>query len=304
MSYYYQRDTSGVSMAAKYDVFCYGAISVDVSGLLDAPLRPGAQTSASDLMLSPGGDALLVALACADLGLRAGLGGGPVGSDARGGYIAGLCRDAGVDLLARGPGPTSLTAVALERSGARTAVTFHEGKPFAEIPVPAGAIRGCRCLYADGCYGPNAAMAARAAHEGGALAVLNLDRAALEFVSLFDVVISSWSAAALLSADPAGAARQLVSRGAKMAIVTMGEKGCVGFDGALVRLPALPAEAVDTTGAGSAFAAGFIFARLGGRPFPECLRLASAAGALKCEARGSHRKISKEDLDIFLDSHK
>jgi tetratricopeptide (TPR) repeat protein len=42
----------------KYDVLCYGAISLDISGRVEAPWSAGMQSAAVDYMLSPGGDAL------------------------------------------------------------------------------------------------------------------------------------------------------------------------------------------------------------------------------------------------------
>ena len=45
-------------------------------------------------------------------------------------------------------------------------------------------------------------------------------------------------------------------------------------------------EAVDATGAGDSFDAGFLAARLGGRPLDAALRLACACGALSTRALG------------------
>ena len=79
--------------------------------------------------------------------------------------------------------------------------------------------------------------------------------------------------------DPARAARRLRELGAGTAAVTLGPEGCHvsadDFDG---RVPALPVDAVDGTGAGDAFVAGFLYGRLAGWATEACARFANAAG--------------------------
>lgn len=64
--------------------------------------------------------------------------------------------------------------------------------------------------------------------------------------------------------------------------VKLGTAGALACraDGSLVRVPAFPVNAVDTTGAGDSFNAGFLAAWLRGADLPECLRWGAAAGAL------------------------
>ena len=60
----------------------------------------------------------------------------------------------------------------------------------------------------------------------------------------------------------------------------MGEKGCmVGWDGRCEQVPGVRVKVVDTTGAGDAFAAGFLFGRLLGASPLQCARLANAVAA-------------------------
>jgi ribokinase len=56
--------------------------------------------------------------------------------------------------------------------------------------------------------------------------------------------------------------------------------------------PGFPVDAVDTTGAGDAFAAGFLAACLGGRGREEALVVANACGALAAEVRGARAALS------------
>jgi len=289
-------------MGAKYDVFCYGAISLDISGRVEAPWSAGMQSAAVDYILSPGGDAALVALTLAGLGLKVALAGGPIGNDPAGDYLRGIFVAAGVDLYDSGAGKTSITAIAVSPSGDRSSITYHEDMPEEEMPVPVDMIPRARYLYVDGCYSNNSAVAGAAARESGVPALLNLYGHELDMAGLFDVVIANEDVAGQISDDLLAAAEAIRVRGAGLAIVTMGEKGCISSDGGLLTVPAFRIDAVDTTGAGAAFAAGFIYARLKGFNVLDSLRIASAAGAYKCMARGSYRQFDAKELFDFIGS--
>ncbi|MGH3417647.1 MAG: sugar kinase [Actinocrinis sp.] len=72
--------------------------------------------------------------------------------------------------------------------------------------------------------------------------------------------------------------------GPRTLVVKQGAAGAVGFEaGQRVHVPAQPVEVVEATGAGDAFAAGFIAATLRGLPLRDRLRLGAfaAAGALR-----------------------
>lgn len=285
-----------------YDVLCYGAISLDISGRVDRPWHGGSQASATDYILSPGGDAALVALTLAGLGLKVALAGGPVGDDPMGAYLKGIFRSGGVHLHDSRPGKTSVSAVAVSRSGERSSITYHEDTPVEQIPVPADLVPRTGYLYACGIYGQNSAVLGAAAREHGVPSLLNLETPALEIIGLFDTVIANANMAGQLSDDPLAAAEMIRTRGAGLAIVTLGEKGCISSNAGLLTVPACPVEVVDTTGAGAAFAAGFIYARLKDFNVLDSLRIASAAGAYKCMVRGSYRQFSEKELFTFIGS--
>ncbi|KAB7515732.1 carbohydrate kinase family protein [Halosegnis rubeus] len=79
-----------------------------------------------------------------------------------------------------------------------------------------------------------------------------------------------------------------------------------GTDGAVVETPesryvhdGYRPPAVDTTGAGDAFAAGYIASRLRDRDHPEALATANAAGALATESKGPKTDLGWERLDAI-----
>jgi sugar/nucleoside kinase (ribokinase family) len=88
-------------------------------------------------------------------------------------------------------------------------------------------------------------------------------------------------AAAQALASMGGAGRRTVA-------VKCGEDGglAIGPDGAIVTADAIPVAAVDATGAGDSFNAGFLAAWLEGRPLEDALRLAIACGSLSTRSPG------------------
>ncbi|ADQ66561.1 carbohydrate kinase family protein [Halogeometricum borinquense] len=80
-----------------------------------------------------------------------------------------------------------------------------------------------------------------------------------------------------------------------------------GPDGAEVRRPdgrvahpGYPIDAVDTTGAGDAFAAGFIASRVAGDDFERALAVANACGAFISRVPGAREGLSWNEIEAFL----
>jgi sulfofructose kinase len=80
--------------------------------------------------------------------------------------------------------------------------------------------------------------------------------------------------------------------GCKLTAATLGENGVLAYDGKrLCYAPAFCIDAVDTTGAGDIFHAGFIYGLLQGWPVEQRLDFACAAAALNCTAVGARGGI-------------
>nr|MDO8133270.1 sugar kinase [Candidatus Njordarchaeum guaymaensis] len=78
------------------------------------------------------------------------------------------------------------------------------------------------------------------------------------------------------------AASKLLAKGPSTVAVKRGALGCtVVTREQNMDVPAFKVKPVDTTGAGDAFNAGFIYSFLRGKPLQECARYGNAAGALK-----------------------
>jgi sugar/nucleoside kinase (ribokinase family) len=90
------------------------------------------------------------------------------------------------------------------------------------------------------------------------------------------------------SSDVVTAARTLFADGPAVVVATMGAQGAEGVtaSGEHQRVPAVPCEVVDTTGAGDAFHAGYVAAALRGSRFAACIEFAARVAAAKCETSG------------------
>ena len=91
--------------------------------------------------------------------------------------------------------------------------------------------------------------------------------------------------------------------------ITNGSQGCWfasrtgdGFESGF--LPAFPAEAVDTNGAGDAFCGGLLFALLHDYPAARAVRFASAVASLKVRSFGNRDALpDRAAVETLLASH-
>jgi ribokinase len=80
-------------------------------------------------------------------------------------------------------------------------------------------------------------------------------------------------------------AKQLLNEGAEIVAVKLGQKGCYVTDGSQDHLiPPFKTRVVDTTGAGDAFCAGFLYGLVKKKDLFECGRLGNLV-ASKCIAK-------------------
>ena len=83
--------------------------------------------------------------------------------------------------------------------------------------------------------------------------------------------------------------------------MTLGADGCqVAADDYEGRVPAVAVDALDGTGAGDAFVAGFLYGRLAGWTTEACARFANAAGALATTAVGAFEGVGNLERTRLL----
>ncbi|ASJ01560.1 carbohydrate kinase family protein [Thermococcus gorgonarius] len=97
-----------------------------------------------------------------------------------------------------------------------------------------------------------------------------------ELVERSEIIFPNEREAMLITGlkDVRKSAEQLYSWGVELVVVTRGEKGVLIYDGDFHEFPALPVEGeIDPTGAGDAFAGGFLAGYSRGLSLEECVKL-------------------------------
>lgn len=163
-------------------------------------------------------------------------------------------------------------------------------------------IVNARALHVDGYDTAAATVAARWAHEAGIPVIADLDEPYPGIEDLLEnidyLIVSRDLPGRLMSeADLESALRRMQRRyGCRLTAATLGPDGVLAWDGRqLHHNAAYCVPALDTTGAGDIFHAGFIYGLLQGWPLSEQLDFACAAAALNCMALGARGGIQSLD---------
>jgi 2-dehydro-3-deoxygluconokinase len=253
---------------------------------------------------------------------------GRVGADATGDLIGRRLRAEGVEAIAvRDPGFTGLMVKHRRAEGALH-VDYHRagsaGSRLEPADVPDATVRAAAVLHVTGIT-PALSGSARAAvlHAVGVARAAGVPvsvdvnyRAKLwepaaaapvlrDLVSRADIVFAGPEEAALvLGGNPRPApelARALTRLGPAEAVVKDGARGCTALlDGDHHDVPAPVVTVVDPVGAGDAFVAGYLTARLAGAAPVERLRTAIATGAYAVTVPGDCEGLPRRaDLAAF-----
>ena len=259
----------------------------------------------------PGGQIATALLAGARLGLR-GAFVGSIGTDPAGPAVLAPLVAAGIDAsgVRRVAGASTRLAVILvdRASGERTLLWYRDPRLRLRVEdVPAARIARSRCLLLDGDDPEVGAYAARLARAAGVPVVLDVDRRAPGIDALLaeaDFPIVSRHFAESFSGDGSlrGGLERLAGLGARLAVVTLGDHGCLALgQGRLVRSPAFQVTPRDTTGAGDVFHAAFVWGLLEGLDVEPLLLAANAAAALSARALGAQGGLpTRNELEAFL----
>lgn len=98
------------------------------------------------------------------------------------------------------------------------------------------------------------------------------------------------------------AGNQLLSRGVKQLIVTLGDKGCVCINqNGIIHYPARNVKAVDTTAAGDCFNGALAVALAEGKTIEEAILFAVSASALSVTKFGAQPSLpSRKEVEAFI----
>lgn len=197
------------------------------------------------------------------------------------------------------------------RSGERTIIWDRDERlSYAADEAPVDLSSRGRVLHIDAHDPPACAAMARAGREVGTIVTADIDdiyEGLPELLPLIDVLITSAEFPHRLTGinDPRASLIETKARyGCPIVGATLGAEGALIYvDGQFIKSPAfaVPGGCRDTTGAGDAFHAGFIYGMLRDDDLETCMKLGNAVAALKCRALGGRAALPTEsELKEFL----
>jgi sugar/nucleoside kinase (ribokinase family) len=304
-------------------ILVVGDIAVDVNAPLGVHPAVGEDCLSPQLSFQSGGMGLNVAMALARLGVSARLV-SCVGEDWFGDFALEQATRERIDTTFVQRSPASMSGlffIAISPDGQRT--FFGSRGANAQLRVT-GQLRAC-------CQGVTALeisaytlvsdtscefvhQVLTIAKEAGVRSVMDLglgpsrqipDRL-ISAIRTVDTIVANAAEAQALTAQlqPEAAFAALEQLGAREVILKLGAHGCLHRTaGQLCRVPPFDVRVVDTTGAGDAFTAGFMAARLWGWRAEECTLFANACGAAAATTLGAGERLPPASKIIELLNH-
>jgi sulfofructose kinase len=290
--------------SSKVDVVGVGLNATDT--LIPVPHYParGSKVEFHSANVLPGGQVATAVVACQQWGLRTRYV-GKLGDDGAAAMHRAEFARLGVDVhLFTAPGCSSQQAfILVDDAGERTVLWKRDTRlTLRPEELQRGWITDARALHVDGHDTAAAAAAAGWARAAGIPVIADLDELYPGVEALLkniDYLITSRDIPGRLMKEPdleksLPALRQRF--GCRLTAATLGEEGVLAWDGKQFHYAAaFRVQALDTTGAGDIFHAGFLYGLLEGWPLRRQLDFACAAAALNCTAVGARGGIQSVD---------
>jgi len=266
------------------DILIFGNINADRVIRVDGPVGPGLDITGEDLGIRLGGAGANTGSALLAAGHHVRLV-GFVGTDPDAARLRRILARHSWDVSHVGTvdGGTPTCIILIESNGDRTIVGFR--RKAAPPQWPAVSFDGAACIYVGSRWPLPGGLLDRI-RAAGIPVVCQLSKTTV-VPSARIVVASEEELSQAEAADPWGAVR---GRGLEpeWVVVTRGKRGAMATNGeTCLAVPAVPAQVVDTTGAGDAFAAGLVHGAALGVPMGDALSLAARWAARAVSHFGS-----------------
>ncbi|WP_338729706.1 carbohydrate kinase family protein [Haladaptatus sp. DJG-WS-42] len=286
-------------------VICAGHVNWDLTLRVDRLPKPDGEALIESQRTAGGGSAANTAVALAGLGTTAGLI-GSVGTDENGTLAREELTGAGLDLshLLEVEAETAVKYLIVDQTG-EVMVLGNKGANEAVTPenVDADYVTSADHLHLTSQRPDTAAHLAALAAEAGVPVSFDPGRrvASRDFSATFPHVDYLF----LNRHEAEQAAEKFDLDTPNRVVVTkFGAGGAQLISGGkLASHPGFDIETTDSTGAGDAFAAGFIHAQLTGDSLPDSLEFAAACGALASQQVGARGSLTPARVDAFLETH-
>ncbi len=297
------------------EIIGIGALNIDKLYLVERIGAAGEEIGIDSVSAQPGGSAANTIAALARLGIKTGFI-GRVGDDADGAYLRSEMANEGVDTrwieVARGR--TGSAIVLIDPGGERSMYVYSGVNDALSLtPENISYVKSARYLHLSSFVGETVIDVQRKildrskAEISFAPGMLYVRRGldALEgIISNARVVFLNRDEIEMLTGsgyrDGAG---ELNDIGAELVVVTLGGDGCyIRTSDAEVSIPSFAARVVDTTGAGDAFCAGFLYGLLNDEPLGVCGRLGNWVAMNCIEAVGAREGLPRK-IEIAEDQN-
>jgi sugar/nucleoside kinase (ribokinase family) len=276
-------------------ILVIGDVMIDLLVRPEGPLAIGSDRRAT-IVARPGGSAANQAVWLAHSGIAVSF----VGRVGAGDHAAqtAMFGECGVDsrLASDARRETGRLIALVDPSGERSFLTDRGANDgLSEDDIPDALISGADLIHLSGYsfVAESARRAMRRAIERAGDIPVSVDPASAEFLrEMGPANFLAWTrgaqicfpntdeAAVLSGSENREAQVAILARHYPLVVVKRGAEGCEAAAGAKRwRAPAPAAKAIDTTGAGDAFVAGFLAAKIAGATMEECLARGAAAGA-------------------------
>jgi len=284
-----------------FQVYGLGQCALDYIGKIEAYPPPDLKCEFSDMVIQGGGPVATALVALARWGLSCAFA-GVLGDDLFGGKIKASLDGEGVDtsgVLIRKGCESQFAFIVAEPAVSRRTIFWRRptGPPPGSDEIDYSIIRRAKVLHIDGLFAEASLAACNAAKESGVEVVVDagsLRDGMLELARLSDYYLASQTFTKALMGDdkPLEACYKLAELGPRVACVTLGTKGYVALaEGQVIEQPAYQVKAVDTTGCGDLFHAGFIYGVIQGWDVEKSLDLGAWSAAMVSRKLGGRTGI-------------
>jgi sulfofructose kinase len=223
-----------------------------------------------------------------------------VGDDVFGNTIVDSLREEGIDtggLVTRIGHLSQFAFIVTEPDLARRTIFWQRptGMPLQPADLDLEVLLKSRALHTDGLLTETSIFACSKAKEAGIPVIVDagtLRDGMLDIARLSDCFIASETFSQAMAEDPLETCHKLSDLGCRFVGVTLGAKGYIAMvDGRVIKKPAYPAKAIDTTGCGDVFHAGVSYGIVQGLDAEKCLDLGAWAAASVSTQMGGRKGI-------------
>lgn len=299
-------------MNHKWDVFIYGDINIDIiiPGVDQFPL-PGQEKVVDEMDTYIGGGAALTAMGLGKLGVNT-VFKGRVGNDCYGNYIRAELEKNRIDCSLLEVSKENKTGISLSFTNEKDRCFLTSRGTNLELnlkEITREDIKNAAHIHMTGYDGRKrheeyARILQIISEEGNTTVSFDVGwddseewyEGILELIPYIDVLFMNETEVLHYTRQETVEEAMEVIRGkCKIAVIKMGKKGSIAITkDSTYTAGSFPVKAVDTTGAGDSFNAGFIYGFLKKASMNQCLQYANACGAMSVTAYGGNTAFPEE----------